>query len=165
MLRWGALTRLLLAQAPAARLHAVFARRAGAPSQWDVLAQHHWVLHAKIKRFVRRGAATKVEANADHHLAFVVGALVAAATPDVLVIGTGDGPLAEDVAQAISELPAPPLVATLSLAGSTAARLDARTSPLIVANIEVGADALALRRPPRGENRSAFVPTTLRGVR
>lgn len=144
-LQWDALARLLRTASPEARLHAVFARHEGVPIQCDSLAQQDWIQHAKIKRFVRRGGLVTIEANVDHYLASLVGSLVAASPPDVLVIGTGDGSLAEDVAQAVSELHAPPQVTTLSLAGSTATRLDARVSPLFVANIEIGRDALTPR--------------------
>jgi hypothetical protein len=99
----------------------------------------------KTARSIRKRNGWGADANADNHVAFLTGLLAGLTPIDLVIIGTGDGQLAEDVAEAVSQLPKPLEVVTLSLAGSTATRLDARVCPLIAANIEVGLDCLRPR--------------------
>jgi hypothetical protein len=82
------------------------------------------------------------DANADNLLAFQAGVLASRLIAEVVVIGTGDGQLAEDVAEGLRNLDDRCQVATMSLEGSTAVRLAYRRSNLITANIEIGKDCL-----------------------
>jgi len=157
-LSWQLLGRTLSAAAAQAHLHAVFSRREGDQRRWDYFQQRNWTPHAKTTRMVRRMGGMQADANADNHVSFMVGLLACFMAIDVVVIGTGDGQLAEDVAESVSQLPRPRRCCTLSLAGSTAARLNSQTCRLIEANLEIGRDCLR----PVG-SRDCGCP--LRGVR
>ncbi|HID30303.1 MAG TPA: hypothetical protein EYP19_09900 [Desulfobacterales bacterium] len=61
---------------------------------------------------------------------------------DVVVLASGDGDLVEEIAIGIRGLKKERSIVTMSLAGSTAQRLNAETSELIAANIEIGKDCL-----------------------
>ncbi len=151
-LSWDLLGRTLSAAAARADLHAVFSRREGDQRRWDYFVQRNWTPHAKTTRLVHNGGAVKRDSNADNQVSFVTGLLACFMDIDVVVIGTGDGQLAEDVAESLSQLPRPRRCCTLSLAGSTAARLNSQTCRLIEANLEIGRDCLGpvgARRPCR----------------
>jgi len=124
----------------AAEFHAVFSRNADQQA-WDrYFTERGWVPHA---RPIFSFSGGKRESNADPRLLFTAGQLLATRRPDVLIIGSGDGLLVEELARAIhEELLDPPEIMTLSLAGSTHHRLDARHNPRIAENIELGRDCL-----------------------
>ncbi len=150
-LSWSTLARKLTTGAASASRHAVFARRSDDHRRSANFFKWGWIPHAKTIEM-------HSESNADNVLAFMAGSLISRMTPDVIVLGTGDGSLAEDVAEAISSLiPHPRPVVTLSFAASTAGRLNAQISSLVTANIEIGRDCLVamepktrFKRPTRG---------------
>jgi hypothetical protein len=120
-------------------LHAVYARTDPEDrSRWGYLQERNWNPHPKTTRVFRRGGVVvKREANADNHFAAIAFGYCLRLPVDLVVLGTGDGKLAEDVAELLlSELGRP--TATLSFATSTAARLNYMESNLITANITVG---------------------------
>jgi hypothetical protein len=122
--------------------HAVLARQEGDNRRTGWFSEQGWTPSAKTRRWLWFRGGRRIDANADHLFAFQVGALVSQMPVELVVIGTGDGQLAEDVAEAVQMVNSRCEVATLSLAGSTAARLDSRKSNLIAANIELGRDCL-----------------------
>jgi len=128
--------------AASASLHAVFSRRPGDERRWHYFLKRGWIPHAKTIRLASRRSGGRLDANTDHLLAFLAGLLAGFVATDLVVLATGDGQLVLDVAEAISQLPKPKPVATLSLAGSTSFRIDARRCPLVKCNLELGKDCL-----------------------
>ncbi len=145
-LSWARLGQRLREAADRAWLHAVFSRSAPDESRrWDYFLERSWQPHAKIARAVNRpGGRVERDSNADFHLAFLAGHLAGRLSVNWVILATGDGTLALDVSACLSKLPSMPAVATLSVAGATAQRLDARVCDggLIRLNIEVGRDVM-----------------------
>lgn len=105
-----------------------------------------WTIHTNPIHEVRTRAGFRRRANADNFLLFSAGRLLSRHQVDAVVIGTGDGDLADDLARAVKDLDDNPQVFTLSLAGATSHRLNADHNPRIAGNIEVGRDCLYDRR-------------------
>lgn len=143
---YALLGRKLSNAAAQASLHAVFARREGDERRWQYFLRRGWVPHAKTTRRGSKRSGGQPDANTDHLLAFLAGLLAGFVASDLVVLATGDGQLVLDVAEAISQLPRPKAVATLSLAGSTSFRIEARRCPLVKYNLELGKDCLRLDR-------------------
>jgi hypothetical protein len=101
-----------------------------------------WSVHARPMEVVRTHRGLERRTNSDNLILFHAGALVTRSTAEVVVIASGDGNLASDLAREVVALPKKRLVLTMSLAGSTSWRLDARTNGHIAGNIEVGRDCL-----------------------
>jgi hypothetical protein len=142
VLNWSWLGRRLEAASNQVWLHAVLARRDGDTRRTEWFAKQGWTPAAKTRRWFWSRGGRRLDANADHLFAFQVGALVSRMPAELVVVGTGDGQLADDVAEAVRMVNSRCEIATLSLAGSTATRLDSRQSSLIAANIEIGRDCL-----------------------
>lgn len=136
----------ITAAAASASLHAVLSRRQGDERRLRYLAARGWTPHAKTTRLMGKRAGGRPDTNADHLLAFLTGLLAGFVTADLVVLCSGDGQLVLDIAEALGQLPNSKPVVTLSLAGSTSARIDARRCPLIRRNLELGKDCL---RPSR----------------
>jgi hypothetical protein len=143
---YRALGEKITAVAASASLHAVFSRRHGDERRWRYLAARGWTPHAKTTRLMGKGAGARPDANADHVVAFVAGALAGFVNADLTLLCSGDGQLVLDIAEALGQLPNPKPVVTLSLAGSTSSRIDARRCPLVKWNLELGKDCLRLDR-------------------
>ena len=103
-------------------------------------------VHAKtIRRIPLPGGRYRSDANIDNLFAFWTGLFaVKAGCCQVLILGSGDYGLAGELAQAVKggSRRRLPHVMTLSLPGSTAQDLDARTNPHIKANLEIGLDLM-----------------------
>ena len=141
-LSWERLRQCIDVASKSASFYAVCARNPGEFGFAAALQTQGWSPYVKTVRRIWRLGKWLRDANADNLVAFAAGTLCQTIPADLVVLGTGDGQLAEDVAEAIGMLDGARPVATLSLAGSTAARLDARRSSLIAANIEIGRDCL-----------------------
>ncbi len=154
-LSWARLGERLREVATRASLHAVFSRSAPDEKQrWNYFTERGWTPHAKNTRMVNRpGGRVERDSNADHHFAFFTAYLAGRLSVQWVILATGDGTLAMDCAEALGTLPSGPAVATLSVAGSTARRLDARICDLIRLNMEVGQDVL---RPLVGRTSAAI---------
>jgi hypothetical protein len=155
----------LMTVAASASLHAVFSRRPGDERRWHYFLKRGWIPHAKTTRLASKRSGGRPDANTDHLLAFLAGRLTGLFAIDLVVLATGDGQLVLDVAEAISQQPRPKPVATLSLAGSTSFRIDARRCPLVKWNLELGKDCLRplghrnpLRNPGTAESAHWCVP-------
>jgi len=121
-------------------LHAVLSVENG-----DLLDRTHmesagFQVHTRLIRYLPGG---RKAANADNLFAFKAGALITRSTAEVVLLGSGDGQLCDDVVQCVKALPGERQVMTLSVAGATSSLLNARTHGLISANIEIGLDLLA----------------------
>jgi len=132
----------LMTVAASASLHAVFSRRPGDERRWHYFLKRGWIPHAKTTRLASKRSGGRPDANTDHLLAFLAGRLTGLFAIDLVVLATGEGQLVLDVAEAISQQPRPKPVATLSLAGSTSFRIDARRCPPVKWNLELGKDCL-----------------------
>lgn len=123
--------------------HAFFSKPANAG---DGLSRYFtglgWTAHTRDIAVVPTRQGIKRLANADNLILFKAGLLISRHSADVVIIASGDGELVCDLAEAITALPKPRQVFTLSLAGSTSRRLDAERNRLIAANLEIGRDCL-----------------------
>lgn len=121
--------------------HVIFSKNAGQSQRLTHYTERGWQPHARLTKteWTRNGLVRK--SNADFLLAVVAGRL-SDAKWDILIICSGDGDLVEDVASGIRGFGSINTVVTLSLAGSTAWRLNSQYSPVIAANIQVGLDCL-----------------------
>lgn len=129
-------------------LHAFFSRQAGDERRCDYFRARGWMPHPRDIQLVHTRHGVEHRANADNSLLFKAGVLVSRTGADAVVLASGDGDLVCDLARELHELPKPRKVYTLSLAGSTSFRLDARRNADIDGNIEVGLDCLhALEAP------------------
>lgn len=141
-LSYRALGEVLRHSAPGVYLHAVFSSLPGDRTRADGLRRRGWTPHVREARMVPSWHGPRLSANADFYIAFLAGRLAARLPCDALVIGSGDGELVEEIASAVRRGRRARPVFTLSLPGSTSRRLDARTSSLIEANLEIGLDCL-----------------------
>lgn len=123
-------------------LHAFFSREPG-NDQWEQYFKNRgWHPHPYDIKTVRTHRGKETLANSDNLILFTTGLLASRSSADVITLGSGDGTMVCDIAQALSHLPKKRTIVTLSLAGSTSHRLNAQTNPHIIANIEIGLDCL-----------------------
>ena len=101
-----------------------------------------WTPHPQRPETVRTWQGKRSRTNSDNAILFNAGVLLSGITFDTVIIASGDGDLVSDLARFVSELQIPRQVFTLSLPGSTSARLNAETNRLISGNLEVGKDCL-----------------------
>ncbi len=120
----------------------IFAHPPRETARCEQFSKLGWTAHAKVIQTVQTHKGTERKSNADNLFCFIAGALTISSHYDVVVLASGDGDLVSDTAEAILRIRPQSKVATLSLAGSTAYRLNAKTSPHITANIEIGLDCL-----------------------
>jgi hypothetical protein len=154
---WGGLGRGLDVVADSIARHVVLAEPPGGGRRSQYFAARGWQPHCKHPHMVRTRHGMVPSSNADHTFAFAAGRLVITSTATVIVLCSGDGELVEDVAQAIQTLPSDRKLVTLSLAGSTAGRLNCSSSPHISANIELGLDCLRPHGRPRRRRKSRIL--------
>lgn len=128
-------------------LHAFFSRKPDDNSRIIYLMQRGWTPHPNDIEEVNTIRGTERRANCDNFLIFSSGVLVSRSDAEVVVIGSGDGRLSGELARALRKLPKKRKVLTMSLAGSTAASLNAEDNPYITANIEIGMDCLRMSGP------------------
>jgi len=155
-LSYGTLGQTLRRASESCHLHAFFSRRPGDDRRVRYFASRGWVPHPWDIQTVRVQGEIKAMANSDNQMLFFGGVLFNGSDANVIVVASGDGSLACDLARAVAIIDPGRTVVTMSLAGSTSRRLDAQANPDIAANIEIGRDCLAtpiggdrLRRPPK----------------
>jgi len=154
-LSWRQLGAVLDGVAQKASRHAILSQHPGDDRRLEYLTERGWMPHATEVRQVHTHNGWERKGNADFLMAFLAGVLVSRAQADIVVIASGDGDLVEELALGIRSLPHDRRIVTLSLAGSTAFRLNADTSRLIDANIEIGRDCL---HPMTARVKTSFVP-------
>lgn len=147
-IRWGALGRKLEGAAEKIQRHVVFAEPEGAQGRTQFFAERGWVPHVKRPRWVRSCRGRERISNADGLLLFMTGALLVPSGATLILVCSGDGALVEEVAEAVQQCGPGRRIATLSLAGSTSARLNAACSAFVVANLELGMDCMEERAAP-----------------
>jgi hypothetical protein len=133
------------------KLHVFFSREKGDDRRTTYFEDRKWVAHPRDIHEVQTGRGVKRTTNSDFMITFLGGMLVSRSDADVIVIASGDGDMVADMAETIKSLPRPRLVMTMSLAGSTAWRLNAESNAFIDVNIEIGLDCL---RPVRSDQPS-----------
>lgn len=136
---FGRLAEKLRAAASRVALHAFYAE---AEADQSYFAERGYRTHQNQVEVVRSFQGAHQQSNSDNFLLFGAGMLISRSDADVVLIGSGDGTLADELAKCIAALPSTRRVATLSLAGSTSTRLDATRNPYIKTNIELGLDCL-----------------------
>jgi hypothetical protein len=122
---------------------AVFSCTAAESTSERLLRTAGWATYTRPIETIRTPAGVVRHANADIAFATAVGAAVIALNVEVCVLATGDGQLAIDVARCAKAVaPRCKTAATLSRAGSTSQRLNARHSTIFSANLEIGDDVM-----------------------
>lgn len=125
------------------RLHAYYSRQPGRTERDDYFRERGWIPHPQEVETVHSfSGAQKVNTNSDNKIAFAAGLASHSSGEAIILLATGDGQLASDLATCLKALPRPRTVFTLSLAGSTSHRLDSRKNKAIDLNIELGRDLL-----------------------
>ncbi len=138
-LDYTALARCLSAEVRAVQLHAALSVEPGDTLDSDHMIQSGFTVHTRVIERLRDGSKA---ANSDNIFAFQAGLLASRARADVVILGSGDGQLVCDLANAIRALPTQRAVWTLSIPGATSARLDCRRNRSIATNVEIGRDVL-----------------------
>ncbi len=123
-------------------LHAFFSRERGDERWGSYFAARGWIPHPNDIETVQTYQGKKRLANSDNMILFNAGLFISRSTADTIVLASGDGSMVCDIAKFLSELPKPREVVTMSLAGSTSWRLDAKKNQYISCNIELGKDCL-----------------------
>jgi len=139
-IRWPKLAEVIRSQGAATELYLVLSDRDAALLDVALLREAGW------KLAVKRTGVNRYEmlpANADNLFSFLCGKLSHRQEAELYLLGTGDGELALDAAQMLVAAAPAAEVGTISLAGSTSRRLDARLACDIDFNLEVGLDCLA----------------------
>ena len=162
---WEALARALRHVAPTLALHAFLAIETAEDPRRLRLARSGWTAHAKPVRRVASHRGVRFTRNVDVNLAAMTGYLAGSLRPRAVVLATGDGALADDVAETLLESTPPEVLVTLSVAGATASRLEARTSPFFDENLELGLDCLAPLPGPRNVGEHGRIRRTARLAR
>ena len=139
---------LFLRHSKSCCLHAFFSRERGNDGRENYFRQRGWMPHPRDIETVKTHKGLVRKANSDNLIAFMAGVLASRHKADVIVLGTGDGDLASDLANALLNLPKTRDIVTMSIAGSTSQRLNASRHPAIAGNIEIGQDCLHQRRKP-----------------
>ena len=104
-----------------------------------------YTTHVKIIRYLPSTSRRfRSDSNIDNLFAFWAGIFSKRNNYDVLIMASGDFGLSGELASAFRQQKTgkPVQIMTLSLPGSTAQDLDARTNPDITANLEIGLDVL-----------------------
>lgn len=143
---WQRLGHLIDDHSRTSERHTFLSQPEGEECRASYFAHRGWTPHSKKSRLVRTVRGLERNSNTDHILAFFTGFLISQSAASLVLVCSGDGDLVEDIAEALSLLQARCRIATLSIAGSTARRLDARYSSLITANLELGHDCLRDRK-------------------
>lgn len=128
------------------RLHACFSREAHQAGWERYFEERGWMPHARDIEYAQTRHGIQKHANADALIAFHSGRLAAETDADVL-IASGDGALASDVAHSIAESWPDRLVFTLGFPGAVSSRLNAANNNGIAGNLLLGMDCL---RPANG---------------
>ena len=152
---WSKLANMLDSTASRCSRHAVFSQRPMDDRKTRYFAARGWEPHSKRIHSVHTRKGRERSSNADFLLAFTTCELLSSDKWSVVVFLSGDGELVEDLAEAVLNRRSDIKIATMSLPGSTAWRLNAEFSEFISSNIEIGMDCLrvgnsaALSEPQR----------------
>ncbi len=122
--------------------HVFYSREKGDERRTKYFEERKWVVHPRDIHEVRTGRGIKRTTNSDFMITFFGGMLISRSDTDVILLASGDGDMVADMAEAIKSLPRKRLVVTMSMAGSTAWRLNAEDNKFIDVNIEIGLDCL-----------------------
>lgn len=131
------------------KCHVFFSREPGEERRTRYFEDRGFVPHPRNVHEVQTGRGIERTTNSDFMIAFYAGMLISRSDAEIIILASGDGKLVWDVSEAVRELPKHRRVMTLSLAGSTAWRLNAETNRFIDVNIEIGLDCL--RPIPEGQ--------------
>lgn len=146
---YAALGFTLADTAKSLRLHACFSRQEHHRDWENYFEERGWTPHARDISYSQKRNGFQKHANADALIAFHSGRLAAETDADML-IATGDGALATDVANSIAELWPDRLIFTLAFPGAASSSLRATNRSPIAGNLLVGMDLLHTdNRKPR----------------
>lgn len=128
-------------------LHAFFAWNARSPGQESSFQARGYHTHQRDVQYVATVNGVERKSNCDNDILFGAGVLLATKEYEVVVVGTGDGDLAADLARGVHNLQSSASVVTVSFAHTTAWRLHSEANPGISDNILIGMDCLKPARP------------------
>lgn len=113
-------------------------------------------------RMMFRHGGTKMDANSDPRIFAQGSSAISRSRADVVLLGSGDGLLVQEMADTIHGFPKQRATWTLSLAGSTSRMIQAAHNSKIEGNIMIGNDMLiqnpAHRGNGRGRSRYGLLP-------
>jgi hypothetical protein len=148
-LSYAALGALLAKTGSTLQLHACFCREANREAWEDYFEERGWMPHTRMIDYIMTRRGVEKLANADVLIAFQCGRLIAETDGDVL-IATGDGTLANDIAHSTAESWPDRLIFTLGFPGAVSSRLKPNMNNGIAGNLLVGMDCLRpISRKPR----------------
>lgn len=166
---YAKLGQLLRENSESCELHAFFPVNAKKKGRIDYFRKRGWKTHANEVQTFQTCRGRERLSNSDNQILLWSGLLAASSDADMIVVASGDGTLVCDIARFFARSETPRPVLTLSLVGSTSARLDASQNIDIFANLELGKDMLQwlgkAARPEAAKRRSAHAPTTHRDRR
>lgn len=151
---WALLGAKIDATAKSASRHAILSQHPGDERRMNYFTERGWIPYATQIRTVSTRNGLERKSNADFLMSFLAGVLVSRTRADVVVLASGDGDLVEEIAIGVRGLRKERSIVTMSLAGSTAQRLNAETSDFIAANIEIGKDCLRELLPSNAAGQS-----------
>jgi len=139
---YAKLGQLLRDNSESCELHAFFPVNAKKKGRIDYFRKRGWKTHTNEVQTLRTCRGRERLSNSDNQILLWSGLLAASSDADMIVVASGDGTLVCDIARFFFRSPTPRPVITLSLVGSTSARLDACRNNDIFANLELGKDML-----------------------
>jgi len=139
---YAKLGQLLRENSESCELHAFFPVNAKQKGRIDYFRKRGWKTHANEVQTFQTCRGRERLSNSDNQILLWSGLLAASSDADMIVVASGDGTLVCDIARFFARSATPRPVLTLSLVGSTSARLDASQNTDIFANLELGKDML-----------------------
>jgi hypothetical protein len=139
---YAKLVRLLRGSCRTCELHAFFPVQSKRTNRIDYFRERGWTTHTNEVQTLRTCRGRERLSNSDNQILLWSGLLAASSDADMIMVASGDGSLVCDIARFFARSANSRPVVTLSLVGSTSARLDASQNPDIFANLELGKDML-----------------------
>jgi hypothetical protein len=163
---YAKLGQLLRENSGSCELHAFFPIHPKNKARIDYFRKRGWTTHTNQVQTLYTCRGRERLCNSDNQILLWAGLLAASSDADMVLVASGDGTLVCDIAQFFAHAANPRPVLTLSLVGSTSARLDASRNQDIFANLELGKDMLqwlgkaaASTAAHRGSQRAASAST------
>jgi hypothetical protein len=139
---YAKLGRLLRENSQNCELHAFFPVDPKRTGRIDYFRKRGWTTHTNAVQTLHTCRGRERLSNSDNQILLWSGLLAASSDADMIVVASGDGTLVCDIARFFARSVTNRPVVTLSLVGSTSARLDASQNADIFANLELGKDVL-----------------------
>lgn len=126
-------------------VHAFYSRHADETWLDDRFECMGFKPHPREIRMMFRHGGTQMDANSDPRIFAQGSSAISRSRADLVLVGSGDGLLVQELADTIDAFPKHRQTWTLSLAGSTSRMIQAEQNPKIDGNIMIGHDLLIQR--------------------